>query len=403
MAHLLLGVTGSIAAYKAPFLVRRLQKAGHTVRVVLTRGAEAFVSPLVLETLTQGGIYKDLWTASAIGEEAGTWTQHTALAQWADAILIAPATAHTLAKLAQGYCDDLLSALALTARKPLLIAPAMEGHMYRHPFVQANLRRLGRLPWVTIIPPGRGFLASGKSDIGRLAAPARIQAAVARALAPPLLRGKKILLTAGATREPWDAVRFLSNGSTGQMALALAQAAYALHAKEVHVLAGHLEVPFPPNLFRLTRAYTAQAMLEAFQKLYTGYDWLIFAAAVSDYAFAEKLPTKHKKTDTLTLTLKATPDILGWAGAHRRPGQLLIGFALEPPGEEQTALEKLHRKNADWIAYNPISDQTGMGSPTNALTLLSRWNHRHSLPLAPKPTLAYEMLKFIAHATPPLA
>ncbi|MCS7152864.1 MAG: bifunctional phosphopantothenoylcysteine decarboxylase/phosphopantothenate--cysteine ligase CoaBC [Bacteroidia bacterium] len=401
MAHILLGVSGSIAAYKVPFIIRALQKAHHTVSVVLTRAAQEFVTPLTLQTLARGKVITDLWGTDGRGDQPGEWTQHIALAKQADVFLIAPATAHTIAKLAQGLCDDLLSAIFLATRKPVLIAPAMEGHMYRHPTVQQNLQRLRRLPWVTIIEPGYGFLASGERDVGRLASLKRILLAVERALNPPLLKGKKVLITLGATREPWDAVRFLSNRSTGRMGLALAEAAYTLGADKVHLLAAHTEVAFPKGLFEITYALTAKEMLESFQSIYQQYDWLIFAAAVSDYTFSETLRAKYKKSsEPLTLTLIPAPDILAWAGQHRLPHQRLIGFALEAVGEEAVAYEKLHRKGADWLAFNEISPSTGMESPTNALTLLSRWGHRQVIPLAPKPHVAKEMLKFIAYETP---
>lgn len=399
MGHILLGVTGSIAAYKAPQLVRLLQKSGHTVTAVLTQAAREFVAPLTLETLTRNPVLGDLWSREAVGSQPGEWTQHIALAHQADALLIAPATAHTLAKLAHGLCDDLLSAIFLATRKPVLIAPAMEEGMHAHPITQANLRRLRQLPHVAIIPPGRGFLASGQIGKGRLASAARILLAVERALSPPLLRGKRILITAGATREPWDAVRFLSNGSTGKMALALAEAAYALGAAEIHLLAAYTEVRLPRGPFRITHTPTAADMLAAFQAHYARYDWLIFAAAVSDYTFAEKHPAKHKKTgQPLQLSLIPAPDILAWAGAYRLPHQTLIGFALEEPDNLSEAQNKLARKNADWLAFNPITPHTGMQASTNTLTLLSRWGHHHTLPLAPKSEIARTMLIFIADA-----
>lgn len=398
MPHILLGVTGSIAAYKAPYIVRALQKAGHTVTVILTRAAREFVSPLTLETLARGGVLADLWSTEGSGTAPGEWTQHIALAQKADILLIAPATAHTIAKLANGSCDDLLSAIFLATRKPVLIAPAMEGNMYRHPITQKNLTTLQKLPWVSIIPPGRGFLASGAHDTGRLASIRRILLAVERALSPPLLQGKKVLITLGATRERWDAVRFLSNYSTGRMGLALAEAAYTLGAVEVHLLAAHTEVSLPKGVFRITSTPTAAAMHVAFQQVYSNYDWLIFAAAVSDYTFPESLPHKVKKSqEGLTLSLVPAPDILSWASRHRLPHQVLIGFALEGMGEEKAAQDKLLRKGADWLAFNEITPHTGMGTPTNAITLLSRWGHRKELALAPKPQIAREMLIFIAH------
>ncbi|MCS6790168.1 MAG: bifunctional phosphopantothenoylcysteine decarboxylase/phosphopantothenate--cysteine ligase CoaBC [Bacteroidia bacterium] len=399
MAHILLGITGSIAAYKAPLLIRKLQKAGHEVTAILTRAAKKFVTPLTLETLTRRPPLGNLWGREATAEAPGLWTQHIALARQADLLLIAPATAHLIARLAQGMCDDLLSAIFLSIRKPVLIAPAMEGNMYRHPTVQQNLRRLRRLPHVRIIPPGKGFLASGEQDVGRLASLQRIYLAVERALHPPLLHGKRILITAGATREPWDRVRFLSNGSTGKMALALAEAAYILGAQEIHLLAAHTEVALPKNLFHITPVSHAQSLLAAYQRLYERYDWVLFAAAVSDYTFAQTLDYKvRKKPEGLTLSLVPAPDILAWAGAHKKPHQLLIGFALDNPGEEANAYEKLLRKGADWMAINFISPQTGMGTDTNIIVLRSRHGHRHEIPLATKNTVALKLLEFIAHA-----
>ncbi len=401
VGRILLGVTGSIAAYKAPLILRALQKRGHEVQVLLTRGGATFVSPQALETLSHQPVLGDLWERFSGGETA--WTQHIDLAQKVDAFLIAPATAHTIAKLAHGFCDDLLSAVFLATRRPVLLAPAMETQMYRHPAVQANLRRLSRLPHVTIIPPGRGYLASGAVGEGRLASLRRIVLAVERALTPPLLKGRRILITLGATREYWDAVRFLSNASTGQMGLALAQAAYLLGADKVHLLAAHTDFPLPKKPYLISHTPTAESMATTFMQVYEDYDWLILAAAVSDYTFTERLPTKHKKTgDSLTLTLRPTIDILAWAGAHKRPHQVLIGFALESDPDLNLAREKLLRKGADWIAHNLISPQTGMASPTNALTLLSRFGHEYTIPLAPKPVVALEMLKFIAHAHAPM-
>jgi len=401
VGRILLGVTGSIAAYKAPLIVRALQKNGHEVQVILTKGGANFVSAQALESLSRHPVLGDLWESFSGGETA--WTQHIDLAQKADVFLIAPATAHTIAKLAQGLCDDLLSAVFLATRRPVLLAPAMETNMYRHPVVQANLRRLLRLSHVRLIPPGKGYLASGAVGEGRLAAISRVVLEVERALTPPLLSGKRVLITLGATREYWDAVRFVSNASTGRMGIALARAAYLLGSKEVHLLVAHTDIPVPKKPFRITHTPTAEAMAAAFMQIYQAYDWLILAAAVSDYTFAEPLSTKHKKSsEQLTLTLCSTTDILAWAGAHKHPHQVLIGFALESDPDPALAREKLLRKNADWIAHNVISAHTGMASPTNALTLLSRFGHAHSLPLAPKETIALEMLKFIAHAHAPL-
>ncbi len=397
MGHILLAVTGSIAAYKAPLIVRVLQKNGHEVQVLLTKGGANFVSAQVLETLSRRPVLGDLWGYAPTGEAA--WTQHIDLARKVDAILIAPATAHTIAKLAHGFCDDLLTAVFLATRRPVLIAPAMETQMYRHSTTQANLRRLQKLPHVTIIPPGKGYLASGARGEGRLASLQRLLLAVERALTPPLLKGRRVLITLGATREYWDAVRFLSNASTGKMGLALARAAFLLGADKIHLLAAHTDIHLPKNLYTITHTPTAEAMATTFMQVYQEYDWLILAAAVSDYTFADRLSAKHKKTvGPLTLTLQPTPDILAWAGGHKLPHQVLIGFALESEPDLAPAREKLLRKGADWIAYNRISPQTGMSTPTNALTLLSRFGHEHPIPLAPKPTIALEMLKFIAHA-----
>lgn len=382
MNKILLGVGGSIAAYKALFLVRALQKEGHEVQVILTAGAQKFITPLSFEALTHHPVAQSLWEIDNQG-----WARHLQAAQEAHAIVIAPATADLIARLATGRSDDLLTATVLAARCPILIAPAMEGHMYRHPALQKNLRQLRKWGY-TIIPPARGYLASGKEDKGRLASWSRIFLALQRALHPPLLAGKKVLITLGATREYLDPIRYLSNGSTGKMGKALAEAFYAYGAN-VHLVAGYTEVSLKP--FKKTFTPTAQSMFETVQQTYTDYDILVFAAAVSDFT-ATPAPEKIKKSNVPpTLQLRFTPDILGYVAQNKLFHQKIIGFALETQELLTHAHEKMRQKRVDWLVANRLSLKEGIGSDTNQVWLLSADQTLH-FPLQPKKKLAYALV-----------
>ncbi|MGQ9864277.1 MAG: bifunctional phosphopantothenoylcysteine decarboxylase/phosphopantothenate--cysteine ligase CoaBC [Bacteroidia bacterium] len=388
MTKILLGVGGSIAAYKALFLVRTLQKQGYDVQAILTDGAQKFVTPLSFEALTHHPVAQSLWETNEQG-----WARHLQAAQEAHAILIAPATADLIARLAMGRADDLLTATVLSARCPILVAPAMEGNMYRHPALQKNLHQLRKWGY-TVIPPGRGYLASGKEDEGRLASLSRILLALQRALHPPLLAGKKVLITLGATREYLDPVRYLSNGSTGKMGKALAEAFYAYGAT-VHLVAGHTEVPLTP--FKKTFTPTAQKMFETVQQIYTDYDILVFAAAVSDFTTTPAVQ-KIKKSDPPSLQLSLTPDILAYVAQNKLSHQKIIGFALETQDLLTQAHQKRIQKGVDWLVANRLSPKEGIGSDTNQVWLLSADQSLH-FPLQPKKKLAYALVDLWARTS----
>ena len=392
---LLLGVSGSIAAYKAAELVRLLKKAGAEVQVLMTKDAARFIPPLTLGTLSERDVLTEIFPEHA----EGSWTQHVTLGLWADLFVIAPATAQTLAKLAHGFSDSMLTATALSARCPLLVCPAMDHDMYRHPATQANLGRLRQYGY-EVMEPGYGALASGLTGYGRMPEPEAIARRVAEKLrtsgpgeeAGPTLGGKHVLVTAGPTREALDPVRFLSNPSTGAMGFALAAAARARGA-DVTLVSGPTALETPPGVRRID-VTTAEEMHEAAQA--NQHAELVFAAAaVSDYAPARTSKEKIKKGgDDLVLHLRRTPDILAALGRTKRPGQTLVGFALETHDGLPNARRKLAAKNLDWIVLNVQGESgAGFGDGTNRVTLLSREGDEEALPLMPKADVARAILE----------
>jgi phosphopantothenoylcysteine decarboxylase/phosphopantothenate--cysteine ligase len=396
--HLLLGVTGSIAAYKAAPLVRRLTEAGATVRVLMTPNAERFVSPLTLGTLSEGEVLTEIFPEN----EEGSWTKHVTLGEWADLFVVAPATAQTIAKLAHGFCDTMLTATALSARCPLLVCPAMDREMYRHPTTQDNLDRLREIGY-TVMPAEHGELASGLVGQGRMPEPEAIRDRVATLLADRdagdgdvpeagALDGRSVLVTAGPTREPLDPVRVFTNRSTGTMGYALARAA-AERGGRVTLVSGPTALS-PPDGVEVVPVETAEEMNEAVQARRDDTDFLFMAAAVADYAPAETSPTKRKKEEgDLVLHLRRTPDILKTVGAHKRSGQVLVGFALETNDGPANARRKLEDKNLDWIVLNnPTEEGAGFGPSTNRVTILSREGTSEELPLMSKSEVAAAIL-----------
>ena len=389
---ILLGVSGSIAAYKAAELVRLFKKAGAEVQVLMTEGAARFIPPLTLGTLSE----RDVLTAIFPERAEGAWTQHVTLGLWADLFVIAPATAQTLAKLAHGFSDAMLTATALSARCPVLVCPAMDHDMYGHPATQANLGRLRGFGY-EVMEPGYGALASGLTGYGRMPEPDAILARVAEKLQAPgegrtsglpkTLAGKRVLVTAGPTREWLDPVRFLSNPSTGTMGFALARAARERGA-DVTLVAGPVALATPPDVRRID-VTTADEMHEAVQA-HRDAEFVFAAAAVSDYAPTRTSAEKIKKGDgDLTLTLRRTPDVLGALGEARRPGQTLVGFALETHDGLANARRKLEAKGLDWIVLNVQGERgAGFGAGTNRVTLLGRDGREEALPLMPKADVA---------------
>ena len=383
---ILLGITGGIAAYKTPQLVRLLVKKGHNVRVILTEKAKDFVTPLTLSTLSKEPVLSDFATID------GEWNSHVALAQWADLLLIAPATANTIAKMASGQCDNLLLATYFSAKKPVWVAPAMDLDMYAHPTVTENLIKLERFG-NHIIPATYGELASGLVGQGRMAEPEDIVASIETALQETLpLKDKKILITAGPTYQAIDPVRFIGNFSTGKMGIAIANEAVRQGA-EVHLVLGPSADKNIDNKIHLHKVVSAQQMYEAAVAQFETCDMAILAAAVADYTPAEVAPQKiKKKGDELILTLIPTVDILASLGKLKTT-QKLIGFALETKNEVENAQLKLQKKNLDAIVLNSLRDKgAGFGTDTNKITFITA-QQLQEFPLKHKEAVAKDILQ----------
>jgi len=402
--RVVLGVTGSIAAYKAALLTRLLKKAGAEVQVLMTPDAERFVTPLTLGTLSEGEVLTEIFPEN----EDGSWTKHVTLGEWGDLFVVAPATAQTVAKLAHGFCDSMLTATALSARCPLLVCPAMDRDMYRHAATQDNLDRLRDLGY-EVMPAAHGELASGLVGQGRMPEPAAILERAAELIGASATREEadgrsfaetEVLVTAGPTREPLDPVRVLTNPSTGTMGYALAEAA-AERGASVTLVTGPTSLSPPPGV-EVVHVQTAEEMHEAVQARREAADYVFMAAAVADYTPADPSASKRKKTDDdLVLHLRRTPDILKTLGEHKRPGQVLVGFALETDDPLENARRKLEEKNLDWIAVNnPTEEGAGFGPSTNRITLLRRDGATEDLPLMPKAEVAEALLDRVRATSP---
>ena len=392
--HIVLAVTGGIAAYKAPLLVRALKKSGADVRVVMTGSAKQFVSPLTLSTLSGheviAGMFADQETPTV---ESGTW--HIKIAEWADVMLIAPATANTIAKLAHGYADNAVTALALALRCPLMVAPAMDSDMWQNPVTQGNVTRLQEMGCI-ILPPDEGELASGLVGPGRLPEIDYLVNAVADVLlqAHHDLKGRRILVTAGPTFEKIDPVRFVGNWSSGKMGFALANAA-AQRGANVTLIAGPVHLPTPRNVRRVD-VVSAQDMYSAVVKHFKNVDALIMAAAVADFTPAAPSSQKIKKEraagGSLALNLKPTKDILQ-AIAEKNKGTVVVGFALETEHGLSNAKQKLKQKKLDIIVLNnPLQEGAGFGTDTNVVTLIGKSGNLKKLAKMPKFGIAHEIL-----------
>ncbi|MBW8310443.1 MAG: bifunctional phosphopantothenoylcysteine decarboxylase/phosphopantothenate--cysteine ligase CoaBC [Rhizobium sp.] len=387
--RILLGVSGGIAAYKAAELVRRLRDAGAEVRVVMTAAALHFVGSTTFQALSGHPVRSSLWD-----EAAEAAMGHIELARWATRVLVAPASANTLARLAQGRANDLLSTLCLATEAPLLVAPAMNRVMWAHPATQANVATL-QARGVEILGPASGDQACGEVGAGRLLEPGQIVAAVEASLLPPRLAGRRILVSAGPTLEDIDPVRFIGNRSSGKMGFAVADAARRMGA-EVTLVAGPVSLPTPPGVTRVDVRRAAQ-MRDAVLAALPGMDAYIGAAAVADYAPAETLPQKLKKSgDSLAVTLVRTADILADVAAHAARPRLVVGFAAETQDLEAYARDKLHRKGLDLIAANDVSRAGhGFEGDDNALSVFWR-EGRHDIAHGPKTRVARELLQLVA-------
>jgi phosphopantothenoylcysteine decarboxylase/phosphopantothenate--cysteine ligase len=389
MARLLIGVSGGIAAYKAIELVRLAMRAGHAVRVIQTEASTRFVGPASFAGITGAPVLLTEWEPDPLrgafpGDPAPAHApvSHLALVERADVFLIAPASANTLAKLAHGHADNLLSAAALACRKPLILAPAMNSAMYEHPATQDNLALL-RARGARVLEPGTGPLASiGEAGVGRLPEPPELLAAVEEALNAGArdLDGLRVLVTAGGTREPIDAVRYVGNRSSGRMGYALAAEA-ARRGAEVTVVAANVALPVPAGV-SVVAVETAAELAAACDGHFDAADVLIMAAAVADYRPADPHAGKLKKDatgDGLDLRLERTPDVLAGLAARRRPGQVLVGFAAEHgPGAVAHGREKLERKGLDAVVVNDVAAPgIGFDAADNEVTIVSHGGERH--------------------------
>lgn len=391
--RILLGVGGGIAAYKAADLVRRLREAGAEVRVVMTEAAREFVGPTTFQALSGHPVRSSLWDPAA---EAAMG--HIELARWAERIVIAPATAGLIARLAAGMADDLVTTLCLASRAPLVLAPAMNQAMWAHPATRTNVATLVSRG-ATLVGPGTGSQACGDEGAGRMAEPVEIVAALAAPAAPPLLAGRRVLVNAGPTFEDLDPVRFIGNRSSGKMGFAVAEAAVRAGAA-VTLIAGPVRLPTPAGVERVD-VRSAREMAEAVFRLAPAADVFVAAAAVADFAPKRPSGSKIKKSDAgLVLDLVPTTDILATLGAWRgRP--FLVGFAAETDAVEAYARDKLARKNLDLIAANAVGGPDGaFDADDNALVLIAREGSRVELPRAPKAVLAARLVAEIAARLP---
>jgi phosphopantothenoylcysteine decarboxylase / phosphopantothenate---cysteine ligase len=386
---IMVGITGSIAAYKSVLLVRELVKAGAEVRVIMTPAAADFVTPLTLSTLSQHPVLVDLF-------DEQSWSNHVMLGRWADVFLVAPLSCNTLAKMANGLCDNLLLTVYLSATCPVVIAPAMDEDMWLHPSTKANLEKLHAYG-NHIIPVGSGELASGLTGEGRMAEPSQIMEYLQKHFfAAGSLTGKKALVSAGPTYEPIDPVRFIGNHSSGKMGLAIARELQARGAEVTLVLGPVKPGVLLPGIV-IKNVTTAEQMYQACIASFPDTDIIVMAADVADYTPVQTVSEKIKKTgDSLSLELKKTKDILKSLGALKRKNQVLTGFALETNNEEAFAREKLENKNADLIVLNSLADPgAGFGTDTNKVTLFARDGRVFHFDTKPKQAVAADIVDTI--------
>ncbi len=386
--RILLGITGSIAAYKTPDLIRRLKEQGYEVRVVLTTGGKSFVTPLSLQAVSQHKVYEQLMDV-----EAEAAMGHIELARWPDCILIAPASAQFIAKLTHGFADDLLTTLCLASNAQIILTPAMNQVMWANAATQENVNQLKKRGCL-FLGPVEGFQACGDVGLGRMLEPLEIVTSLANCMLRPYLKGLRILITAGPTQEPIDPVRYFSNRSSGKMGFALAQAAIDAGA-EVTLIGGPVALT-PPERCKFISVKTAADMLEAVQTEIFAKDIFVSAAAIADYQASEPYRQKIKKTTThLTLKLKPTIDILATVGQMKDPKPFIVGFSAETADVFRFAEEKRLRKGADLMIVNDVS-QLGIGfdSDENEVTILSQEAPIY-LKRAPKKLIAQQLLEII--------
>ena len=385
---ILIGITGGIAAYKIPMLIRLFKKAGAEVKVITTSYALEFVTPLTLSVVSENPVFYDFYD-----RKDGSWHSHIELALWADALVIAPLTANTMSKMVTGITDNLLTATILSARNDVFVAPAMDMDMYKHPVTSQNLEKLKSLGY-HIIEPETGYLASGLEGKGRMQEPETIFKVVKEHfLSKQDFTGKRVLVTAGPTYEPIDPVRFIGNNSSGLMGIEIAKV-FALRGAKVDLVLGpsHLNINHP-NV-KLHRVKTAAEMYDACMTVFPEVDIAVMSAAVADFTPENKAESKIKKEAGLnSIVLKPTKDILAELGKRKKEHQFLTGFALETDDELQNAKSKLNRKNLDLIVLNSLKDEgAGFGVPTNKVKFIDKSGKITDIPLMSKAEVAKKLV-----------
>lgn len=386
--HIVLGVTGSIAAYKIASLASMLKKKKADVTVIMTRNATNFINPITFESLTGNKCLVDTFDRNFQYS-----VEHVALAKLADVVMVAPASANVLAKAAHGLADDMLTTTLLACECPKLFAPAMNTRMYRNPIVQDSIKTLQNYG-MEVITPATGYLACGDTGEGKMPEPEFLLECIVKALQPDDMQGIKVLVTAGATREKIDPVRYITNHSTGKMGYAIARAAM-LRGADVTLVTGRTELTPPPGVHTV-KVMSAADMADAVKARAEEQDIIIKAAAVADYRPKHSADEKIKKKDgDLTLELERTEDILGYLGEHKRKGQFLCGFSMETENMIENSRKKLEKKHLDLIAANNLKQAgAGFGTDTNIVTLLSE-NDIMELPLMSKEEVADALLDYI--------
>lgn len=388
-----LGVTGSIAAYKIATLARMLKKLHCNVHVLMTENATNFINPITLETLTANKCLIDTFDRNFQYS-----VEHVALAKQADIVVIAPASANVIGKIANGIADDMLTTTVMACPCKKLVSPAMNHNMYHNPIVQENIEKLRRYGY-EIVEPQSGMLANGDSGDGRMPEPEELLEYILKEIAfPKDLSGKRVLVTAGATRESIDPVRFITNHSSGKMGFALAKAAM-LRGAEVTLVMAHAEVA-PPPFVEVVPVKSAEDMFNAVTERSDNYDIIVKAAAVADYTPVVTADSKIKKSDDdMSISLKRTKDILKYLGVHKRKGQFICGFSMETDNVIENSRKKLTSKNCDMICANSLkTDGAGFGTDTNIITLITN-NSQRELPLMSKESAAHAIFDTILELT----
>lgn len=390
--HIILGITGGIAAYKSVSLLRLFVKAGAEVQVVITPSGKEFITPVTLSALSGKPVISEFFTANT-----GSWNSHVDLGLWADAMVIAPATASTLGKMAHGIADNMLVTTYLSSKCPVFIAPAMDLDMFKHPSTAANLELL-RSYGNHIIEPAAGELASHLIGKGRMEEPENIFAVLERFFSEKkTMEGKKVLITAGPTYEKIDPVRFIGNYSTGKMGYCIADE-FVVRGASVTIVSGPVSVKPKNQDVKVVSVESALEMRDAFMERFEGADIAVMCAAVADYrpeVVADR-KIKREKDDIPVITLVKNPDIAAEAGRKKREDQILVGFALETDNAVANAQDKLARKNLDMIVLNSLSEQTGFGVDTNKVTVIERSGTSTTFDLKSKVEVAKDIVNLIS-------